>query len=52
VALGLEDQAIALIERARPRGATLWFYLTASGFDPIRSEPRFQKVFAEADPTR
>jgi tetratricopeptide (TPR) repeat protein/tRNA A-37 threonylcarbamoyl transferase component Bud32 len=52
VALGLKDQALSLIERARPRGATLWFYLTASGFDPIRSEPRFQKVFAEADPTR
>jgi tetratricopeptide (TPR) repeat protein/tRNA A-37 threonylcarbamoyl transferase component Bud32 len=50
VALGLKDQAITLIERARPRGATLWFYLTASGFDPIRSEPRFQKVFGEADP--
>ena len=52
VALGLKDQALDLIERARPRGATLWFYLTASGFDPIRSEPRFQRVFAEADPTR
>jgi tetratricopeptide (TPR) repeat protein/tRNA A-37 threonylcarbamoyl transferase component Bud32 len=52
VALGLKEPALALIERARPRGATLWFYLTASGFDPIRSEPRFQKVFAEADPTR
>ena len=52
VELGLKEQALALIERARPRGATLWFYLTASGFDPIRSEPRFQRVFAEADPTR
>jgi len=52
VALGLKDQALSLIERARPRGAMLWFYLGASGFDPIRSEPRFQKVFAEADPTR
>jgi tetratricopeptide (TPR) repeat protein/tRNA A-37 threonylcarbamoyl transferase component Bud32 len=52
VALGLKEQALALIERARPRGATLWFYLTATGFDPIRSEPRFQRVFAEADPTR
>ena len=51
VALGLGEQAISLIERARPRGATLWFYLTASGFDPIRSDPRFQKVFGEADPT-
>ena len=30
VALGLKDQALSLIERARPRGATLWFYLTAS----------------------
>ena len=52
VALGLRDEALGLIERARPRGATLWFYLGASGFDPIRNEPRFQKVFAEADPTR
>jgi len=51
VALGLREPALSLIERARPRGATLWFYLTASGFDPIRSEPRFQKVFGEADPT-
>ena len=51
VALGLREEALSLIERARPRGAMLWFYLQASGFDAIRSEPRFRKVFLEADPT-
>ena len=50
VAFGNREEALDLIERARPRGATLWFYLLSQEFDPIRKEPRFQKVFREADP--
>jgi hypothetical protein len=51
MAVGRANEAIAVIERARPRGAYLWFYLHSREFRPLLSDPRFQKVFQEADPT-
>jgi len=50
VALGESDRALALLERVRPRGARLWFYLRAPEFDAIRSHARFGKLVAESAP--
>ena len=50
VAVGRGGDALSLIERARPRGAWLWFYLLADDFDPIRSDPRFIRVMRDARP--
>ncbi len=50
VALGEGGRALELLERVRPRGARLWFYLRAPEFDPIRSNPRFGKLVAESAP--
>jgi hypothetical protein len=45
-----DDEALRLIERARPRGAQFWFYLQSSDFDPYRTLPRFRTVETAADP--
>jgi len=50
VALGESDRALELLERVRPRGARLWFYLLAPEFDAIRSNARFGKLLAESAP--
>jgi tetratricopeptide (TPR) repeat protein/tRNA A-37 threonylcarbamoyl transferase component Bud32 len=50
LAVGRREQAISLIERARPRGAYLWFYLRSLEFRPLASDPRFARVYQEADP--
>jgi DNA-binding SARP family transcriptional activator/TolB-like protein/Tfp pilus assembly protein PilF len=50
VAIGRRSEALSLIERARPRGAWLWFYLLADDFDTIRSDPRFARVMRDARP--
>jgi formylglycine-generating enzyme required for sulfatase activity/TolB-like protein len=50
VALGESDRALELLERVRPRGARLWFYLRAPEFDAIRSNARFGKLVAESAP--
>jgi tetratricopeptide (TPR) repeat protein len=47
---GRRQEAVALIERARPRGAVLWFYLQSAEFRSLRSDARFRRVFEEADP--
>jgi tetratricopeptide (TPR) repeat protein len=52
LAVGRRDEAISLIEQARPRGAYLWFYLRSLEFRPLASDPRFARVYQEADPTR
>jgi tetratricopeptide (TPR) repeat protein/tRNA A-37 threonylcarbamoyl transferase component Bud32 len=52
LAVGRRDEAIRLIEQARPRGAYLWFYLRSLEFRPLASDPRFARVYQEADPTR
>jgi TolB-like protein/Tfp pilus assembly protein PilF len=50
VAIGDTDRAVGMIERVRPRGAWLWSYLVFPDFDPIRADPRFQRIYAEARP--
>ncbi len=50
VALGESDRALDLLERVRPRGARLWFYLRAPEFDAIRSTARFEKLVGESAP--
>jgi formylglycine-generating enzyme required for sulfatase activity/TolB-like protein/cytochrome c-type biogenesis protein CcmH/NrfG len=50
VALGESARALELLERVRPRGARLWYYLRAPEFDAIRSSPRFGKLVAESQP--
>ncbi|HKP29170.1 MAG TPA: tetratricopeptide repeat protein, partial [Gemmatimonadales bacterium] len=50
IVLGRKDEALDLLERARPRGAWLWFYFVASEFDPVRHDPRFIRVMREARP--
>jgi len=44
------DEALQLLERARPRGAWLWFYCLAPDFDAVRTDPRFVRVMREAKP--
>ena len=50
VAQGRNEQALTLIERARPRGAYLWFYLQSLDFQALSAHPRFIRVIREADP--
>src|SRR5256712_5873716 len=50
VALQEPDRALELLERVRPRGARLWYYLRAPEFDAIRSNPRFAQLVAESAP--
>ena len=50
VVLGMPDVAIGILERARPRGPWLWSYLIFPGFDPLRADPRFIKIFEESKP--
>jgi hypothetical protein len=50
VALREPDRALELLERVRPRGARLWYYLRAPEFDAIRSNPRFARLVAESAP--
>jgi eukaryotic-like serine/threonine-protein kinase len=48
IALGERDRPLKVLERIRPRGAHLWFDLRIPEFDPIRSDPRFERIVAEA----
>jgi TolB-like protein/Flp pilus assembly protein TadD len=50
VAMGRFEEALDLIESARPRSAWLWFYLQHPHFDPVREDPRFRAVESETDP--
>lgn len=50
VAVGETDRAIGLLERIRPRGPWLWSYLVFPEFDPLRTDPRFQRTYREAAP--
>ena len=48
--MGRPNETLDLLERARPRGAWLWFYFAAADFDSIREDPRFVRVMKEARP--
>jgi tetratricopeptide (TPR) repeat protein len=52
LAVGRREDALSLIERARPRGAWLWFYFLANDFDVIRADPRFARVMRDARPVQ
>src|SRR5207245_8957063 len=49
-ALGQRDRALGVLERLRPRGVQLWSNLRYPEFDPLRSNPRFQRVLDESRP--
>jgi TolB-like protein/tetratricopeptide (TPR) repeat protein len=52
VAMGRRDELIDFLQRVRPQGAWLWFYLKSPDFDPVRSDSRFQQIFASVDPNK
>jgi tetratricopeptide (TPR) repeat protein len=45
--VGDHDAAIAMLESVRPRGLVMGTYLRDPLFDPIRNDPRFQRLVAE-----
>ena len=51
-AAGERERAIALLESvpAERRGAELWFFLRFPELDPLRHDPRFQRLVEEAKP--
>jgi tetratricopeptide (TPR) repeat protein len=51
VATGQRREALDWLERVTPRGVLLWWTLQFPGADPLRPEPRFQKVLNESQPT-
>ena len=50
LATGDADAVLAVFEAMRPRGAFLHYYMTFRLFDPIRADPRFQRLFVETTP--
>ena len=50
VAAGEPEVALAILEQARPRGPWLWSYLILPGFDAIRTDPRFHRIYEESRP--
>ena len=47
---GESDRALDLLERLQPHGITMHLLLRTSGFDPLRANPRFARLFAETAP--
>jgi TolB-like protein/tetratricopeptide (TPR) repeat protein len=50
IAVGRRDEGLAMLERTRPRGAWLWSYLWFPGFDVVRQDPRFRRVYQQCKP--
>lgn len=51
LAAGATDRALTFLELVQPRGAELWTGLRLPAFDPLRSEPRFQRLVEQASPS-
>ena len=47
---GEADRALDLLERLQPRGVQIHLPLRTNGFDPLRTNPRFVRLFAETAP--
>jgi serine/threonine-protein kinase len=47
-AVGDHDRALQVLERSQPRGAHLLKDLQLADLDPLRSDPRFQRIIAES----
>jgi TolB-like protein/Tfp pilus assembly protein PilF len=47
---GEANRAVDLLERLQPRGIVLHELLLPRGFDPLRANPRFARLFAETQP--
>jgi TolB-like protein/Tfp pilus assembly protein PilF len=47
---GETSRALDVLERAEPRGLLLWVSIVPPVFDPLRSEPRYQRLIAEIQP--
>jgi len=47
---GEADRALDLLERLQPHGVVMHLLLRTSGFDPLRANPRFARLFAETAP--
>jgi len=50
LALGRRDDALALLERITRRDYQLYGELQNPEFDPVRDDPRFQRIFAQSRP--
>jgi len=50
VAAGRSAEALEALERVEPRGLALWWATQAPELDPLRSEPRFQRLSEEIRP--
>ncbi|HXY20965.1 MAG TPA: hypothetical protein VEH83_13295 [Gemmatimonadales bacterium] len=48
--VGEADRALGLLERLQPHGIVMHLLLRTSGFDPLRADPRFVRLFAESAP--
>ena len=51
LAAGAPQRALAFLELVQPRGAELWTGLRLPAFDPLRSDPGFQRLVAQASPS-
>lgn len=52
VALGNPERALQVLERVRPLSAAFGYGLRDPDLDPIRNNPRFQRLVAAARPPR
>ena len=43
-AIGDRNSALAWLDRARPRGALMWWNMLYPALDPLRGDPRFQRI--------
>lgn len=49
-ATGRPERAVAVLQRTRPQGAWLWFYLQSPEVDALRADPAYVALVRAADP--